>query len=442
MNQNVRVRFAPSPTGFLHIGGVRTALFNYLFAKKEKGSFLLRIEDTDRERSRPEFETEILESLQWLGLEWDEDILKQSTRLKIYQTVCGKLVQEGFAYQVREDKGNAIKFKMPKKAIKFQDLVHGSIEFDATLLEDFVIQKSDSFPTYQFACVVDDHEMKISHVIRGDDHISNTPRQLALYETLGWKPPQFGHLPLVFGQDKTPLSKRHGAVRLSAYQKEGFLPDGLLNYLALLGWSPGENQEIFSLKDLAERFSLEGINKTNACFDPEKLKWVNAEHLRKLSDFDYLKRIQSFFSGAHFLTHAQFPKIALLYKSRIRTFQEFSEQADFFFVEKVAFDSKAVEKHLKGENIKRDLEEWRKALIQEGDFSKPEILESLLRKTAERLGINASALIHPTRVAISGRSVTPGLFEVMALLGKEVVLKRIDYVIINFNVILNEVKDL
>ena len=432
MIQKVRVRFAPSPTGFLHIGGVRTALFNYLFARSQKGSFLLRIEDTDRERSRPEFENEILESLKWLGLNWDGNLVKQSGRLSTYQAASEKLIEQGSAYRVQEEKGSAIKFKVPKRITKFQDLVHGPIEFDGSLLEDFVIQKSDGFPTYHFACVVDDHEMEITHVIRGDDHISNTPRQIALYEAFGWNPPRFGHLPLVFGQDKTPLSKRHGAIALSAYQKEGYLPQGILNYLALLGWSPGGDQEIFSREELVQHFSLERINKTNACFDPEKLKWVNAEHLRRLSDQDYLNRIQSFFSGTQIPAHKQFPEIALLYKSRIRTFQEFSDQADFFFTDKLAFDPKAVQKHFKEEHTKHHLEEWRNVLAREGDFSKFQDLETLLRKTVERLGINASALIHPTRVAISGRSVTPGLFEVMALLGKEVVLKRMDYVIIHF----------
>ncbi len=432
MDPKVRVRFAPSPTGFLHIGGVRTALFNYLFAKKQKGSFLLRIEDTDRERSRAEFENEILDALKWLGLKWDEAILRQSERLSVYQAAGEALIGKGLAYRIQEEKGNAVKFKIPKRATKFQDLVHGSIEFDGALLDDFVIQKSDGFPTYHFACVLDDHEMGITHVIRGDDHISNTPRQLFLYEVFNWQPPQFAHLPLVFGQDRTPLSKRHGAVALSAYRKEGYLPEGILNYLALLGWSPGGDREIFSREELIEEFSLEGINKTNACFDHEKLKWMNAEHLRRLSDSDYLNRIHEFYTGTSFTNQKRFNEIALLYKSRIRTFQEFSEQTGFFFADEIQFDPKAVQKYFKDEKTKQDLSEWQKVLDQEGDFSNWQALEALLRKAAEQLGINASALIHPTRVAISGRSVTPGLFEVMVLLGKERVLQRMEYAIIHF----------
>ncbi|MBI4394606.1 MAG: glutamate--tRNA ligase, partial [Candidatus Omnitrophica bacterium] len=296
MSLEIRVRFAPSPTGFLHIGGVRTALFNYLFARKEKGKFLLRIEDTDRERSKPEFEDEILNSLSWLGLKWDEPILKQSERIGFYQSISERLIQEGLAYREGEGGRNAVKFKTPKQKIKFHDLIHGAIEFDGTLLDDLVIQKSDGSPTYHFACVVDDHEMGITHVIRGDDHISNTPRQLFLYEALGWKPPQFAHLPLVFGQDRTPLSKRHGAVSLTAYREEGYLPEGVLNYLALLGWSPSGKEEIFTLPELIERFTLQGINKTNACFDSEKLKWTNAEHLRRLKNEDYIKKLSEFLS--------------------------------------------------------------------------------------------------------------------------------------------------
>jgi len=427
MNPKPRVRFAPSPTGFLHIGGVRTALFNYLFARKEGGVFLLRIEDTDRERSKKEFENEILESLKWLGLNWDESMVRQSERLSVYQGAVKRLLEAGLAY---ESEG-AVKFKIPKKNIKFQDLIHGTIEFDGTLLDDLVIQKSDGFPTYHFACVVDDHEMAITHVIRGDDHVSNTPRQIFLYEALGYEPPQFAHLPLVFAADKTPLSKRHGAVSLSAYKKDGYLPEGILNYLALLGWSAGGNQEVFSRSELVEKFSLNRINKTNACFDPEKFKWMNAEHIRRLSDENYAAQLASFLTAEGKKLPDAFPQIARLYKDRIRIFGEFEEQAGFLFDEKIKFDPQAVAKHLKESEVFRHLEEWKKALERESDFSDSKNLENLLRKTAERLGIEAKVLIHGTRVAVTGRSVTPGLFELVAALGKEGVVKRIGYVIMN-----------
>lgn len=432
MSPTVRVRFAPSPTGFLHIGGVRTALFNYLFARKEGGSFLLRIEDTDRERSKAEFEQEILDSLRWLGLEWDGTILKQSERLAVYQAMSEDLIKSGFAYRVQEGARNAVKFKVPGRGVQFDDLVHGPIEFDGDAFDDFVIQKSDGFPTYHLACVVDDHEMDISHVIRGDDHISNTPRQLLIYDAFGWKAPRFAHLPLVFGSDRTPLSKRHGAVALSAYRDEGYLPESLLNYLALLGWSSSTGREFLSVEELIQDFSLSGINKTNACFDREKLRWINGEHIRKLSDADYLKRLRAFLSENSWPDHERFPQIALLFKNRIRAFQEFLEQASFFFQKAVSFDEKAVAKHFKGENTRRYLTAWQKALAEEANFSEPHTLETLLRRTAEELGIDSAILIHSTRVAISGRSVTPGLFEVMSLLGKDAILERLHYVIINF----------
>ncbi len=431
MTQPLRVRFAPSPTGFLHIGGVRTALFNFLLAKKEGGTFLVRIEDTDRERSRPEFEEEILKSLQWLGLNWDEQIVKQSSRIDRYQQALEQLIKEGRAYQIEEQGRQAVKLKVSKEIITFHDLVHGPMEFDSQFIEDFVIQKSDGYPTYHFACVVDDHDMNITHVIRGDDHLSNTPKQILIYQAFQWKHPEFGHLPLVFGQDKTPLSKRHGAVALTAYQREGFLPGALLNYLALLGWSPGTNEEIFTYEQLIKQFSLKKINKTNACFDPEKLKWINAEHIRKLSREDYLNHLSIFLAGDRILSHPQFSAIAALYQDRLKTFVELKEQISYFFSPEVVFDPKAVGKHLK-DPVPIHLEELRKSL-EGADFSNVGALESVLRGTAEKLQVQAANLIHPARVALTGKSVSPGIFDVMSVLGKEVVLKRLQYVIIHFD---------
>ena len=443
MSSVIRVRFAPSPTGFLHIGGVRTALFNYLFARSQNGNFLLRIEDTDRERSSNQYEKEILDSLKWLGLEWDGDIIRQSARLEIYQAACKRLVEKNLAYVVEEGGKTAVKFRVSGRAVQFDDFVHGTIRFDGKALEDFIIQKSDGFPTYHFACVVDDHETGITHVIRGDDHISNTPKQISLYEAFGWSPPKFAHLPLVFGADKTPLSKRHAAVSLAGYRETGYLPEALLNYLALLGWSPGGDQEIFfSRQMLIDQFSLERVNQTNACFDLEKLKWVNAEHIRHLSDEEYLKQISIFYSAAAFKNHPNFNKIALLYKSRIRVLSELKDQTHFFFEDSITFDGEAVRKHLSCSEVKGYLEKWSEVLTQTGAFTDPQALEALLRQTAETLGIKAAALIHPTRVALSGRSVTPGLFDLMVLLGKEVVLHRLQYVILYFNVILSGAKNL
>ena len=447
MDSQIRVRFAPSPTGYLHIGGVRTALFNYLFAKKEGGKFLLRIEDTDRERSKPEFEEEILDSLKWLSLTWDEPFFRQSARLDHYQQAIDDLIKNGLAYQIKEAGKFAVKIKVPRRNVSFEDLVHGPVCFEAGFTEDFVIQKSDGYPTYHFACVVDDHDMNISHVIRGDDHLSNTPKQLFIYQAFGWKTPKFAHLPLVFGSDRTPLSKRHSAVSVSAYRSEGYLPEGLLNYLALLGWSPKNNVEVFTLNELIALFQIGQINTTNACFDPEKLKWVNSEHIRRMSPERYAEGLRGFVINCHsdeqsdeesrnrilrFAQDDKFKQITLLYRNRLRTFSEFLEQPAFFFQENVTFDPEAVKKYLFKEEVRNYLTQWRKILCEEGDFSSPESLETLLRHSAEKFKIQAGSLIHPTRVAITGRSVSPGLFEVMFLLGKDVVLRRLEYVIINF----------
>ncbi|OGW80666.1 MAG: hypothetical protein A3G33_08805 [Omnitrophica bacterium RIFCSPLOWO2_12_FULL_44_17] len=429
----IRVRFAPSPTGSLHIGGIRTALFNYLFAKHYAGTFLVRIEDTDRERSEKRFEIEILESLKWLGLVWDEYPIRQSERLPFYRDAAARLVSAGLAYEEEGPAGKAVKFKMPETKIKFPDMVSGPIEFDASLFDDLVIIKSDGFPTYHFACVIDDHEMNISHVIRGADHISNTPRQIAIYEAFGWKAPEFAHLPLVFGIDGTLLSKRHGAVSLAEYRKEGYLPVGILNYLALLGWASGGSQELFTLQEIANLFSLEHVSQANARFDTEKLKWLNSEHIRKLSNDDFCARLKTYLQeyepdGLR-SDDGRLNKVMPLYKERIRTFREFMEQACFFFQDEISYDPKAVQQHFKGEETRKMLEEWTKILERDGNFEDPALLEALLRSSAEKLGVKAGLLIHPTRVAISGRSATPGLFETMVILGQNLVLKRLRYVV-------------
>jgi len=429
----VRVRFAPSPTGSLHIGGVRTALYNYLFSRSTKGVFLIRIEDTDRERSRPEYEKEILESLEWLGLRWDEPVVRQSERLESYRDAAQTLIRKGLAYVSEEEGRKAIKMKCPDRPIRFNDLVHGPIHFDGQGLGDFVIQKSDGYPTYHLASVVDDHHMRISHVIRGDDHISNTPRHLLLYEALGWTPPEFAHVPLVFGTDRTPLSKRHGHISLARYREEGYLASALLNDLALLGWSPPSHREFLTREELESEFRLEDINKTNACFDPDKLKWLNSEHLRKLPPDRYVKAVEEFLGEAMVNRTDRVRELALLFRDRIQTLGDLRSQASYFFEEDIELEPQAVSKYLSNQETRAHLEALLNVLEKEGDFSDPQGLERLLRSTAERLGIHARDLIHPTRVAVTGRSVSPGLFDVLVLLGKERVLKRIRYVIIQLS---------
>lgn len=440
----VRVRFAPSPTGPLHIGSVRTALFNYLFARQERGAFLVRIEDTDQERSQKKYEQEILDSLQWLGLGWDEEVKRQSEHLEFYQQVAEELIQRGYACWSEDQDpdasgvsrcraGKAVKLKIAKRRIGYRDLIHGMIEFEGDELGDFVIQKSNGFPTYHLACVVDDHEMGITHVIRGDDHISNTPRQLVIYEAMGWKPPTFAHLPLVFGKDRTPLSKRHASVSLSEYEEAGYLPEALLNYLALLGWSPGGNREFLTREELLRTFRLEDVHKTNACFDAEKLKWLNGEHIRHLPSDRYEAAVKRFMGRMALENPEKTMAVAFLYKERVRTFGELKEQCAFFFAKQVEVDPAAVRKYLSSDRTRTHLERWKNVLQQEGNFEDPKALEALLRKTAQEMKIDARDLIHPTRVAVSGRAVTPSLFEVMAILGKQKVIERMAYVTMNYS---------
>jgi glutamyl-tRNA synthetase len=422
----VRVRFAPSPTGFLHIGGVRTALFNFLFARNRKGKFLLRLEDTDRERSLKQFEEDILSSLTWLELHWDEEVIHQSRRLDRYRDIAAKLMAQGVAYEENLEGKIAIKFKMPARSAFFHDLVHGPVQFDASLFEDLVIVKSDGYPTYHLACVVDDHDMEISHVIRGDDHLSNTPRQILLFEALGWTPPEYAHLPLIFGSDGTPLSKRHGAVALKSYREEGFLPEAILNYLALLGWGPKGNQEFFRMDDLIEQFSLKRVTKSNARFNRDKLEWLNTEHLNQLSESDYLVRITAFFE----FESKRFPpetwkRLVLLYRKRIKTFQDLMTEAAYCFSEIGDYGQTVVGQFHQRPSLKGDLEAWLEAADRLPDFDDFEKLEKITREISKTRGMEARDLIHPLRFALTGKTVSPGLFELMSVLGKETCIKRV-----------------
>ncbi|OGW80057.1 MAG: hypothetical protein A2Z83_03365 [Omnitrophica bacterium GWA2_52_8] len=422
----VCVRFAPSPTGNLHIGGIRTALFNFLYARNQKGRFILRIEDTDRERSTPEFENEILESLAWLGLESDGEIWRQSQRLDIYRKHAAELVEKGLAYDDKTGQGTAVRFRMPKQKAAFFDLIHDKVEFDTTLLDDLVILKSDGYPTYHWACVVDDHEMDITHVIRGDDHISNTPKQICLYEAMGWKPPKFAHLPLILGDDGTPLSKRHGAVALAAFRKQGFLKEALLNYLALLGWGvAGGNEEIFSMAQLIEKFSLKRVNKSGARFNLEKLEWLNSQYLKNISEEDYLRRIGDFYPDRCGLREATWKKLVLLYRNRIKTFSGLTEQASYCFQNQIQYDPAQQRAFLETVNMCDYLNAWLKESAELESFEDVGAIEQMTRLVCEKLGIEAKILIHPLRYALTGHSVSPGLFELMSVMGKETCLSRV-----------------
>ncbi len=429
----VIVRFAPSPTGSLHIGGARTALFNWLFARHNKGKFILRIEDTDRQRSQKEFLDDVLDGLKWLGLDWDGQPCFQSKRLELYRRYTEKLVSQGKAYQAE----GAVFFKVVPENVAINDLVHGKIEFDNRLLKDFVIQKSDGFPTYNFACVVDDYELKITHIIRGDDHISNTPKQLALYQALGLNKPEFAHIPLIMGPDKSPLSKRHGAASVIYYRREGYLPGAIVNFLALMGWSPGNNQEIIDKNEIVDKFSLDRVLKTSAIFNVDKLNWMNNQYIKKLDIEELINLLSPFLdelrksvSGKDKVfssdeTKEKNRELAKLFQGRIKILSDIKKQADYFFSEEVQYTGQARERILKDKNtltLFKTLIEHLKGL---DDFSSSAV-EQTCRSLIKELAISSGDLIHPVRAALSGRTVTPGLFELIAILGKEKTIKRLE----------------
>ena len=418
----VRVRFAPSPTGYLHIGSVRTALFNWLYARSQAGVFILRIEDTDQKRSSDVYMEEIIEDLKWLGLNWDEGPFFQTKRFDIYRSYAQRLLEKELAYK----DGEAIIFKIPDIKVKIYDLVHGEIEMDNSLIDDLVLMKSDGSPAYNFACVVDDIEMQITHVIRGDDHISNTNKQVAVYDALGIKPPKFAHIPLILGPDKAPLSKRFGAVSINDYRKMGYLPQALVNYLSLLGWSPGDNKEFMSVEEIVKKFSLKRINKTGAEFSQDKLRWINGEHIRKLTPDEFAKIGMEFIKPE--CDEKWFRKFAELYHPRVKTLVEFKEEFGIFTSDDVQYNEEAVEKFLKKDKVSDILSMTKKRLEKIDPFTQ-ENIEKEARALVEELKIQSADLIHPLRVAVTGKAVSAGVFEVLALLGKEKVIKRLERVI-------------
>ncbi|MDD3631402.1 MAG: glutamate--tRNA ligase [Atribacterota bacterium] len=484
-NKKLRVRFAPSPTGYLHIGGARTALFNWLYARHYNGSFILRIEDTDRMRSTPEAVKAILDGMKWLGLDWDEGPEKggeygpyfQTERLDLYREFVDKLLEIGAAYYCycsaeelagrrkkqfadgkpaiydrkclnlseaekrqleKEGKKPAIRLKMPDRKIVVHDLIKGRMEFDSKLLSDFVIEKSDGIPTYNFAVVIDDILMDISLVMRGDDHISNTPKQIVIYQALDIAIPEFAHIPMIMGPDNTRLSKRHGATSVMEYQRMGFLPEAVLNYIAHLGWSSGTNQEIFSIKELIENFTLDKISNHSAIFDMEKLNWFNNEYLKRLSDEKYVEMLIPFLKDAGYIElplseekERWLRKVASLMKSRVRNFKQFLEYGDYFFIEGFTVEDNAV-KILEQNRVRGILEHLVKRLKEIKDW-KEENIESEVREMANQLNLKGKQIIHPTRVSLSGKTIGPGLFSLMEALGKEINIKRLEKTIHKLN---------
>ncbi|MCP4270138.1 MAG: glutamate--tRNA ligase [Candidatus Brocadiaceae bacterium] len=436
MDSNVKVRFPPSPTGFLHIGGARTALYNWLFAKHNDGKLVLRIEDTDRQRSTEEATQAILDSLTWLGLDWDEGPYHQSDRLEIYTEHVEKLLKEGKAFHVDDpEKGRAVRFKITEELTGFDDIIHGNIRSDTSLLEDFVIQKADGFPTYNFACVVDDGVMGITHIIRGDDHLSNTPRQVALYKALGFDLPKFAHIPMILGEDGSRMSKRHGATSVTDYRTKGYLPDALVNFIALLGWSPGKDQELMTRQEMIEKFTLKRVNKTSARFDYTKLDWMNSKYIQDLPVENLVGELRPYIKDANLdsriVSDEWLHKLVELYKERFRTLPEFISLTTPFFSDEIEYDDTAVQKHIKKSNPSLIKDAYTK-LKEIKDFSSIQELEDCLRSITTEHSIGFGKLAQPIRVALIGKSASAGIFETLELLGKEKTLKRLEYAINSF----------
>jgi len=419
----VRVRFAPSPTGYLHIGSARTALFNWLYARHYGGKLLFRVEDTDRTRSEDRFLQEIMTDLKWLGIDWDEEPIYQSKRFDVYRAAAEDLLKQGKAYR----EGEAYIFKVEKsRTITIEDMIHGRITFNTDDIKDQVMMKSDGSPTYNFCCVIDDAYLKITHIIRGDDHVSNTPKQILFYEALGLAIPQFGHMTLIMGPDGSKLSKRHGGVSVEEYRREGFLPEALVNYLLLLGWSPGGDREIIPLDEAVKMFDINHMKGVQAKFDIQKLRWMNGEYIMAKSDEELsglLKKQMEESGKKCTLSDAKLTGIIKLYKVRMKTLSEFVGMTDFFFSDDYSVEEKAAEKYLVSADAKKILTEFAARLGNSADFS-PKAIEATCRGIAEELKIKAAQLIHPTRVAISGKTTGAGLFEMMEALGREKVLER------------------
>lgn len=508
----VRTRLAPSPTGFLHIGTARTALFNYLFAKKNQGSFILRIEDTDLERSDKKFEEDIIESLKWLGIEWQEGPenggeygpYRQSERLNIYAEYVETLLKENKAYHcfcseeeleaqrqyalsqslpwvyngkcsnlskdevkknLAEGKKSIIRFKTELKKVEFNDLIRGKVEFDTSLIGDFTIAKDISTPLYNFAVVIDDFEMRISHVIRGEDHISNTPKQILIQEAFGFPRPEYAHLPMILGPDRTKLSKRHGAVAVSEYRKQGYLPETLVNFMAFLGWNPGTEREIYAIPSLIKEFSLDRVQKGGAVFNIKRLDFLNGFYIRQKSPEKLAELCLPYLIEAGLIEpgfkSSQYPpaygameisqnykisetgeevtldfikKIIFLHKERLKKLSEISEMADFFFKDKLEYDKGLLKwKEMTNDEIKNSFSVLEKILsgMEIKNWIK-ENLEKSIMPEAEKAG-DRGRLLWPLRAALSGKENSAGPFEIADALGKEKTLKRIKEAVIKFN---------
>ena len=483
LTQKPRVRFAPSPTGYLHVGGARTALFNWLFACHEGGTLILRIEDTDVERNKPELVDGILVALKWLGIEWDEGPFFQSQRIEMYRAAAERILASGAAFacyckpaayaggdhapdptEDHESEGDdegpkaskaiacpcrdltgaeraakekegiprAIRFRTPRTGVShFEDAVFGPRDVQNAEIEDFVLLRSSGLPTYQLSVVVDDIDMRITHVVRGADHLSNTPKQVLIYEALGATPPIFAHLPLILGPDRTRLSKRHGATSVGSYADEGFLPEAFRNFLALLGWSPGDDSEFLRTPELIQRFALSGVSRTNAIFDRAKLEWYNTQYLQKLPIEELLPYVEAELKRAGLWNEAWaaadrpwFARTVDLVRPRTRLLGDFVRWARAFFTDDFDYDLEAREKFWKDEKLPALMTKVTEAFAALPDWNH-DACDAALRGVAAAEGVKAGLLINATRVAIVGRAVAPPLFETMVVLGKDRVIGRL-----------------
>jgi nondiscriminating glutamyl-tRNA synthetase len=467
---DIRVRMAPSPSGFLHVGTARTTIYNWLFARHHGGKFILRIEDTDPSRSSRKMIDAILESIRWLGLDWDEGPYFQSQRTELYGKCAQQLVRSKKGYycfctpqsleekrkqaiaskgewkydrtclglsdseiedRIKMGQSKAIRLLVPEGQTVFCDLVYGELKKENPELDDLIVLRSDGTPTYNFACVVDDVDMRISHVIRGNDHIANTFKQVLIYRALGLTSPKFAHIPLILGKDKAKISKRHGAVSVMEFKEKGVLRDALVNYLALLGWSPKDDREILGRNEMIELFTVEAVNPSNPIFDQEKLEWMNGEYIRAMDDNKLLDEAIPFLIDANLITEHMagqkrdwLLKYLSLFKERAKTLCDFAEKGKYFFKFDYQYDEKAAKKHFSADAAGK-LQEYSKRLSELEIFQKAQI-EEALRRLAEEMQAKPAALIHPVRLATTGTTAGPPLFDALELLGKEEVVKRIE----------------
>ncbi len=456
MMEKIRTRFAPSPTGYLHIGGARTALFNWLYTRHHDGEFILRIEDTDQQRSTDESTKAILDAMTWLGLNWDEGPYFQAHRVELHREMVQKLINEGKAYyctcspeeleekrkqalatgkkpkydgtcrdkNLKKTPGSVVRFRGEQSGVTIvEDIIKGNVIFNNEELDDLIIERGDGYPTYNFAVVIDDALMNITHVIRGDDHVNNTPRQILMYQALGFDVPKFAHVPMILGSDKTRLSKRHGATSVMAYKEMGFLPEALVNYLVRLGWAHGD-QEIFSQKDLIDLFDLDAVGKSPAVFNPEKLLWLNAHYIKEASTERLKEEMKPLWPTGINTDDADFTrKVIADLQPRAKTLTELASMANFYFTDEIKYEEQAAKKFLT-----TDVSPHLRALVETistvQNFSKEDIEIFLINFTKEK-NIKFKIIAQPLRVALTGKTVSPGIDEVMTTLGKERVCRRI-----------------